>query len=175
MTWKSHTAIAAAITLPFNPALIPAAALGATAPDWLEWIVKFFGIRVEHRKETHYLIIPIIIIIISFFMDFRGIIFWFGIGYLTHWVADSLTITGVPIAPYARYRIHLLGGKIRTGDITEYIISFSLLLLSFIMFKPNIATANNNIFNPYNMNYKELNKKKIIDNKTMLENRFKLF
>jgi inner membrane protein len=38
MTWKSHIAIATAVTLPFNPMAIPVAALGSTAPDWSEWI-----------------------------------------------------------------------------------------------------------------------------------------
>ena len=60
MTWKSHIAIATAITLPFNPMLIPAAAIGSTAPDWSEWILKFFGITVEHRGFTHYVYIPIL-------------------------------------------------------------------------------------------------------------------
>ena len=47
MTWKSHIAIATAVTLPFNPMAIPVAVLGSTAPDWSEWILKFFNIRVE--------------------------------------------------------------------------------------------------------------------------------
>jgi len=57
-------------------------------------------------------------------------IFWFGIGYLTHWVADSMTISGVPISPYDKHKIHLFGGKLRTGDMGEYIISFSLLAVA---------------------------------------------
>ena len=60
MTWKSHIAIATAITLPFNPMAVPVAVLGSTAPDWSEWILKFFGIRVQHRGATHYLYIPLL-------------------------------------------------------------------------------------------------------------------
>jgi len=44
MTWKSHIAIATAVTIPFNPSALGVAILGSTAPDWSEWILKFFGI-----------------------------------------------------------------------------------------------------------------------------------
>ena len=54
MTWKSHIAIATACAIPFNPALIPAAALGSTAPDWSEWVLKFFGVQVQHKEMIHY-------------------------------------------------------------------------------------------------------------------------
>jgi len=100
MTWKSHIAIASAVVLPFNPAMLPMSILGSTAPDWSEWILKFFGIKVQHRGATHYIIIPLAFIAFSFLFDFRGMIFWFGIGYFTHWFADSLTISGVPLTPY---------------------------------------------------------------------------
>ncbi|EAH8125088.1 metal-dependent hydrolase, partial [Campylobacter coli] len=52
MTWKSHLAIGTAISLPFSPFGTPLAMLGSTAPDWIEWILKFFGIHVKHRGET---------------------------------------------------------------------------------------------------------------------------
>lgn len=175
MTWKSHIAIATAVTMPFAPAAIPAAALGATAPDWTEWILKFFGLNVEHRGFTHYLYIPLLIILFSFLFDFRGLIFWFGVGYLTHWFADSLTITGVPISKNSSYRVHFFGGKIRTGDKAEYLISFGLLLISFLITKPLNNFENKDNFNPYMMNYKKLNEEHIIDNKTYQLNRFKLF
>ncbi|EJT7847567.1 hypothetical protein N3136_004854, partial [Salmonella enterica subsp. enterica serovar Typhimurium] len=87
MTWKSHLAIGTAISLPFSPFGTPLAMLGSTAPDWIEWILKFFGIHVKHRGETHFLIIPLSIIIISFVIDFNNFLFWFGMGYLSHWIA----------------------------------------------------------------------------------------
>jgi inner membrane protein len=180
MTWKSHVAIAAAVTIPFNPALLPAAALGATAPDWSEWVLKFFGIRVTHRGATHYLIVPLGIIAISFIIDFQNIIFWFGIGYLTHWIADSMTISGVPLSPYDRNKIHLFGGKLRTGDMTEYIISFSLLAVVLLIFNPTKAylTADEKKpikYNPYFIDYNDLYDRQIIDERSFLEKRFKLF
>jgi len=180
MTWKSHIAIASAITIPFNPALLPVAVLGSTAPDWIEWVLKFFGYRVQHRGATHYLIIPLAIIMISFGIDFKNILFWFGIGYLTHWVADSMTISGVPVSPRDRHKIHLFGGKLRTGDIGEYIISFGFLAVSLAIFNPALQKLMNSndevmIFNKYFIDYNDLEEKKIIDEKTALEKRFKLF
>jgi len=176
MTWKSHVAIAAAVTLPFNTAALPAAAVGAIAPDAIEYVLKGLGFYVEHRRETHYLIIPIGIIFISF-LDFNNIIFWFGIGYLTHWVADALTISGVPIAPNSPHKIHFFGGYFRTGEIQEYIFSFSLLLLSILVFKSNylMLSREDLVFNVYNISYKDLYEKKIIDEKEYKENRFKMF
>ena len=180
MTWKSHIAIAAAVTIPFNPAMLPMAILGSTAPDWSEWILKFFGIRVKHRGATHYLIIPMAIIILSFLIDFKSMVFWFGVGYLTHWIADSLTISGVPISPYDRNKVHLFGGKLRTGDMSEYIISFSLLAAVLLIFNPMkhyMSKQENEAlnFDVYFIDYGDLYEKGIIDEKSYLEKRFKLF
>lgn len=175
MTWKSHSAIAIAVTLPFNPSMLPIAVLGGTAPDWMEYILKFFGVMVKHREETHYLYIPLLIIFFSFVIK-SNIVFWFGIGYLTHWFADSLTISGVPISQFDNHRIHFFGGKIRTGEHIEYVIAFGFLAISIMITNPisNIFEKTQQ-FNPYFIDYKELYKKKIIDEKTMRENRFKLF
>jgi len=180
MTWKSHIAIATAVITPFNPALIPVVAIGSTAPDWSEWVLGFFGIKVQHRGATHYLVIPLLIIAFSFIFDFKNMIFWFGIGYLTHWVADSMTISGVPISPYDKHKIHLFGGKLRTGDMGEYIISFSLLAVAVFIFNPlqeyiNKTTDEPLKFNVYYIDYKDLYNRHIIDEKTYKEMRFKLF
>lgn len=176
MTWKSHIAIASAVTLPFSPAMLPATTIGATAPDWIEYILKFFGVIVKHRGATHYLYIPILIMITSILFK-SDLIFWFGLGYFTHWFADSLTISGVPISHFDNHRIHFFGGKIRTGEPLEYIIAFGFLAISVMLVKPslNILENSENVFNAYYIDYKELYEKKIIDEKTMIENRFKLF
>jgi len=179
MTWKSHIAIATAVTLPFNPALIVASSLGSTAPDWSEWIFKFFGVDVQHRGFTHYIYIPIIIILFSFVIDFQNMIFWFGIGYLTHWLADSLTPSGVPISQFDNHRIHLFGGNIRTGSPIEYILAFGFLIIIVSFVKPlDQFLANDDKANHYNVyfnDYGQLYKDKIIDEKTYKENRFNLF
>lgn len=178
MTWKSHLAIAAAVTIPFNPALIPSALLGSIAPDLSEQVLKLFGIYVPHRGFTHYVYIPILFILLSFFLDFKDIIFWFGIGYFTHWFADSLTPSGVPISQFDNHRVHFFGGKIKTGSPFEYIISFGFLIIVLNFVKPldNLTNKDkNNNFNVYFNDYKEMYDDKIIDEKTYKENRFKLF
>jgi len=176
MTWKSHIAIASAVTLPINPAMLPLATVGATAPDWIEYILKFFGVIVKHRGATHYLYIPILIMITSILFK-SDLIFWFGLGYFTHWFADSLTISGVPISQFDNHRVHFFGGKIRTGEPLEYIIAFGFLAVSVMLVKPslNILENSENVFNAYYIDHKKLYEKKIIDEKTMIENRFKLF
>ena len=172
-------AIAATVTIPFNPALLPVSLLGSTAPDWSEWILKFFGIRVKHRGATHYLTVPLTIIIFSFLFDFKDMIFWFGVGYLTHWIADSLTISGVPLSPWDNNKIHLFGGKLKTGEMTEYLISFGMLLFALLVFNPAqkyFKSSDNPLeFNVYYIDYTELYEKKIIDEATYKEKRFKLF
>ncbi len=176
MTWQSHIAIASAVAMPFNPALIPLAALGSTAPDWIELILSFFGHKVQHRGATHYLYIPILIILFSLLIfDFNGFLLWFGIGYLTHWLADSLTPSGVPISQFNKYRVHLFGGKIKTGSIIEYVLSFGFLIFMSNIINPLDNLSNERNFNAYYINYKKLYDEKIIDEKTYRENRFKLF
>jgi len=174
MTWKSHMAIATAVTIPFNTLGVPFSILGSTAPDWSEGILKLLGHHVEHRGATHYLIVPLAIIAISFVFDYHGFLFWFGVGYFTHWFADSLTISGVPISPNARHRIHFFGGKLRTGDPVEYFISFGFLLIVLMMVKPNLDDVKDDVykFNPYFFEYGKLYEKRIIDEKEYREKRF---
>lgn len=180
MTWKSHIAIGSAICLPFNPTALPLCILGSTAPDWIEWILKAFGYRCQHRKETHYLIIPISIILLAWLViDFKNMLFWFGMGYLSHWLADSLTITGVPISPLDKNNFTLLGGRLRTGEPLEFIIAFGFLACSLFLAKPSIDSVINRtderIFNVFFMDWKTLNDERVIDNKEYLEHRFKFF
>ena len=65
MKWASHIAVAAALTIPINPAALPFSALGATAPDWLEFALKIFGIKVKHRGVTHQLLSIVIFFILA--------------------------------------------------------------------------------------------------------------
>ena len=180
MTWKSHIAIASAVTLPFNPYMLPFSVLGSTAPDWSEFILKFFGIRVQHRGATHYLYIPILIIIIGIVTTYP--VMWFGIGYLTHWIADSMTISGVPLSQYDKHRIHFFGGKIRTGESLEYMIAFGLLALSITITQPSLQMFKENNdelkireFNAFYIDYKNLYENHIIDEKTYRQHRWKFF
>ncbi|EAH5044214.1 metal-dependent hydrolase [Campylobacter coli] len=179
MKWVNHCAIAAAITLPFNPSALPVALAGATAPDWLEWLLKAFGIPVKHRRETHYLSYILIALGFSFLLsEFSTFFLWFMIAYLSHWVCDALTITGVPISPLSKNNTTLFGGRIRTGEPKEYLLCFGILFFSLYIFSPSITNfliQKQIQFNVYFMDYKRLNELSIIDNKEYLEKRFKFF
>ena len=183
MTWKSHSAIAAAITLPFAPALVPVAVIGSTAPDWSEWILKFFGIRIQHRGETHYVYWPILCIAISFVLyplspRLSVCLAAFGGGYLSHWFADALTVSGVPLSGSSSYRVHFFGGRLRTGEMAEYFISFGLLAISVFIFLPTLSLltgSSGSSFSPYQMDYAALYEKHIIDESERLATRFKFF
>ncbi len=179
MKWINHCAIAASLTLPFNPSALPVSLLGATAPDWLEKLLLLFGVKVKHRRETHYLSHILIALAISCFLaEIHPYFLWFMIAYLSHWFCDALTITGVPISPLSKNNTTFFGGRIRTGEFKEYLLCFSILALSLWAFSPQLSKfiAQQQIkFNVYFMDYKELNELEIIDNKEYLERRFKFF
>lgn len=183
MTWISHTTIATALALPFNPAAIPAAVAGSTAPDWLENIIRPFY-PVEHRKETHYLVLWLLLLLCSFLIDINNMLFWFALGGLSHIAADSLTISGIPLSPWHKTKFHLFGGKIkegdfykfRTGDLSEYIIAFSMLAFALYISNPHtIFSKNSDTFNPFYINNHKLYEEKIIDEKEYRERRFEFF
>jgi len=139
MRWPAHIAIAWAVTAPFCPSYSVLA--GATAPDWLEFVIEAVGGRVEHRWETHFLVWWLGGVLISAVLYFTikplavlwSYSFWFFVGGLLHWLCDALTVSGVPIWWGSRYRIHLLGGKLRTGEPTEFFIALGLLAISFVV------------------------------------------
>ena len=132
MKWFSHLAIGWAIGAPFGAG--PAVLLGATAPDWLEHLGPF-----RHREETHQLIWWVILLCAGGILclglpEVGWHVFWFAAGGLSHWVADALTVSGVPLAPWTRFRVTLLGGRLRTGEPAEYLLAGGVFLLSLFLF-----------------------------------------
>ena len=74
MKWINHLAIAGATTAVVNPALVPVALLGSTAPDWLEWVLDKLGHRVRHRTLTHIMLYWIGALAFTLLVwDFHGI------------------------------------------------------------------------------------------------------
>lgn len=181
MKWASHIAVAAALTIPINPAALPFSALGATAPDWLEFVLKIFGIKVKHRGVTHQLLSIVIFFILALLLSvyIGSFLAWFAFGALTHWFCDALTVTGVPVSPFSQHNTTLFGGKIRTGEPKEYFIAFGFLAVVLMIFKPATAdfvTPSRDLtFNQYFMNYQKLYNLKIIDEKELKELRWKFF
>jgi inner membrane protein len=117
MKWQNHIIIGASFGTVINPLVIPAAILGATAPDWIEYILKIVGHKVKHRTVTH--VVLYWLGAIAFFqlvIDYHHLGLGFAIGGFSHVIADSFTIAGVPFSPTSDARFHLFGGKLRTGN-----------------------------------------------------------
>jgi inner membrane protein len=167
MRWISHIAIASATTAIVAPPLIPFAVLGATAPDWSE---KFF--QKQHRQETHYVILWIGFV--AFFLliwDYKNIGLAFAYGGLTHVLLDSLTVTGVPFAPWSKNRFHLFGGRLKTGSSQEYIIAGVICIASLVAFQ-QYNTAHSGYI-PFFFNWIEFYEDGLLDAKEWKNNRFK--
>jgi inner membrane protein len=132
MKWINHIAIGGALTAAINPALVPAAVLGATAPDWMEWAAGLIGKKIKHRTTTHYFLVWFVA---TFFFlglwDFRGVFAAFCFGGLVHVICDAATIMGVPFGPHSDRKFHLFGGRLRTGGVGEYGVSGVVVMICF--------------------------------------------
>lgn len=179
MKWQNHIIIGASFGAVINPLIIPVAVLGSTAPDWLEYILKFLGKPVRHRTVTHVVLYWIIgIIIFGFIWDYHHIGLGFMVGGFSHTFADSFTISGVPFSPFSTERFHLFGGKLRTGEAGEYIVAgiVAALCIGWVMYSPvKIGTANQieTGFIPFFYDWKSDYEKGLIDGREWKDNRTK--
>ena len=134
MKWVNHVGCAAAVAAVFSPAAVPAAALGATAPDWLEWLAGLTGHKIKHRTTTHVLTSWLVVVVFfAFVADWRGHGLAFALGGCCHWLQDSLTITGVPVSWFSDRRTTLAGGRLRTGGVGEYLITAAVVLVCAVI------------------------------------------
>lgn len=167
MKWISHMAIAGATTAIIAPQLVPFAVLGSTAPDWSE---KF--LQKQHRQETHYVVVWIALTAFFLFVwDFKHIGLAFTYGGLSHVLLDSLTVSGVPFAPWSQNRFHLFGGRLKTGSSAEYMIAGGVVIISIIAFQHFNTSASGYI--PFFFNWIEFYEDGLLDAKEWKNNRFK--
>lgn len=174
MKWINHLAIAGATTALVSHALVPVALLGSTAPDWLEWVIKAVsGHNLKHRGVTHYVLGWIIGLVFAVLLwDFHGILAAFFWGGLTHVLADSLTVSGVPFSPHSDRRFHLFGGRLRTGDAGEYGIAWGIVAVCVVLAQV-IHTGND--WYPFFYNWGGLYEQGIVDGAEWKANRFRFF
>lgn len=173
MKWVNHIAIGASTAAVINPILVPLAALGATAPDWLEWVSKALGRPVKHRTTTHMLVVWVVFLGAAIVFDPVGLVTAFAWGGLTHILCDALTVSGVPFSPYSDRRFHLFGGRLRTGDPAEYVISFGVVFVcaGFVL----LFTRDNNGWMPFFYDWMGLYNEGVISGHEWRTNRFRFF
>jgi len=173
--WYSHILIGAAPAALVAPRLVPLAILGATAPDWLEWIAKALKKPVQHRGPTHWLIAWLLVLIIALTLPgpLGLLVAAFAWGGLSHVLADSLTVSGVPFSPLSERRFHLLGGRLRTGGAGEYGISWGVVLLCWMLSGQLAAPGGGYL--PFFPNWAERYEHGTATAKEWRENRFRFF
>jgi len=175
MIWQNHIIIGAALAAVIDPVLVPVGVLGATAPDWLEWIFK-----VKHRTVTHVVLYWLAAMGLFLLLDWHRVGFGFALGGFSHVFADSFTIAGVPFAPWSESRFHLFGGKLRAGNGGEYVVTglVAALCFGFVLYSPvKIGTAaeKENGFIPFFYNWKKFYEDGLIDGAEWKKNRFNFF
>lgn len=175
MKWINHLAIAGATTALVNPVLVPVALLGSTAPDWLEWVLDKLGNRVRHRTLTHIMLYWIAGLVFALVLwDFHGILAAFAWGGLSHVLADSFTVTGVPFSPLSDRRFHLFGGRLRTGDSGEYMVAWGIVgvcVVLAMLFKPDGGAG----WYPFFPDWGGMYQDGVVDAKEWKDNRLKFF
>lgn len=175
MKWVNHVLIAGAVTAVYDVRLVPPTVIGATAPDWMEWVLKIIRRPVKHRTVTHYLSVWTLAWIATLFLTPDGLISTlvtaFCWGGVTHILTDAMTVSGVPLSPYSTRRFHLFGGRFRTGEPVEYGIS-AVVVFGCIGLMNLIPGGG---FAPFFYDWAGLYAEGIIDAHEWRTNRFRIF
>jgi len=175
MRWFSHIAIAGSICAVFNPMAVPAAVLGSTAPDWFETLKRALrgGQRVSHRGSTHYLAGWVAAILFAHLLwDWNGWVFWFAAGGAIHWFCDALTVSGAPVGWWSDRRVTLFGGKVKTGDSNETIITILVVVVCGVLIWGRASSDDG--FIPFFFEWADYYRGGLIDPKEWKTNRFNL-
>jgi inner membrane protein len=176
MRWFNHILIAAAPAALITPRLVPVAILGATAPDWLEWLAKIARHPVKHRGPTHWVAAWLIGLAFGALLPAPGggIIAAFAWGGLSHVLADSLTVSGVPFSPLSERRFHLLGGRMRTGGAGEFGVAWGVVLVCWAL-SGQIAAPGGGGFLPFFPDWSARYEDGTATAKEWRDNRFRFF
>lgn len=176
MRWFSHIAIAASVCAVFDPGAVPAAVLGSTAPDWIEFAQRAAtGRRVKHRGPTHYLVAWVALALFALLLwDWRGLLLWFAVGGALHWFCDALTVSGAPVGWWSDRRVTLFGGKVQTGHPSEYLVTAVVVFgCALVVWQRHRTGADG--FLPFFYDWAGLYKSGLIDGLEWRTNRFRLF
>ena len=107
------------------------AMIGAILPDFdigLYYILSFFGFGFldVHKTFSHSIFIPLaIFLILHYWLGWTYIGLAIALGYISHLIADSLTIEGVNfLHPISKFHV---SGFIRTGSFLETLFFLTVL------------------------------------------------
>lgn len=172
MRWISHIAIAASLCAVANPGAVPAAVLGSTCPDWLEWLLRAAsGRAVRHRGATHYLSTWLLLALFAAVLwDWRDWLFWFAMGNVVHWFGDALTVSGAPVGWWSDRRVTLFGGRVKTGGMAELAITLTLVALCAVIIYARKDVPGS--FIPFFYRYDRLYQQGVIDGAEWKQHRF---
>lgn len=173
MKWISHITLAASVAAVTNPILIPGAVAGATAPDWLEHVLRALAVEVRHRGITHIVSFWILGVALCWFgVDYRHLGLAFFAGGLSHVLCDALTISGVPFYPWSDRRFHLFGGRLKTGSPGEMMLVIATVMLCILVYRtaPNMGG-----FNPWFPDWHEYYDQGVASEYEWKQNRFRFF
>ena len=107
--------------------------------------------------------------------DFRVLLGVFAWGGLSHVLADSFTVTGVPFSPFSDRRFHLFGGRLRTGDSGEYGVAWGIVgvcVVLALLFKPHSGGSG---WYPFFYDWNGMYQSGVVDAKEWKDNRLKFF
>jgi|SRR3989344_1747874 len=94
-------------------------------------ISKLINLLFGHRGIFHSIFPPLIVLSISLYFNLFYIGLAIFIGYLTHLIADSITIEGINfLYPFSDFRVK---GLIRTGSLIESLTFFLLIGLNALI------------------------------------------
>lgn len=171
MKWLNHSLIAGAACAVISPPHVAVCIAGATAPDWLEYVLKVVKRHVKHRGTTHILTHWLLAALaFTFIWDYHGIGAAFCWGGVIHILTDAMTVSGVPFSPYSDRRFHLFGGRFRTGDPVEYAISAVAIIICIAVTHLTGSSG----FAPFFYDWSGLYQQGLIDAMEWKTNRFRL-
>jgi inner membrane protein len=177
MRWLSHTLISASVCALWQPALVPAAVLGATAPDWMEWIGRNHlpFARSQHRGVTHNLLAWVLLTAAGLVLPWiwAAHLTAFGLGGVMHWLCDSLTVTGAPLTWWSQHRSTLFGGRLRQGSKTERAIAIGVAIVCAWLYGPQVDAPDS--YSPYFMPWRQHYQSGLIDAAEWRKHRYSPF
>ncbi len=168
MKWFAHSLIGFGLVAPFGVPEAAIAVIGATAPDWMEFVARPLGMRLQHRRQTHYLITWVLALIPAYFIS--PWLVAFVAGGISHILADAMTISGVPFSPWSRSNFHLFGGRLKTGEPAEYFIGATVAIVGVL-----IAGTITGDWMPFIYDWGDYYNADLIDGAEWHDRRFKVF